>query len=64
MSPSFPRRGSATADNSIGPAITHATVVSPAPNSRAMTPSETTRIVIGNVDANNPARAASRTQVG
>ena len=63
-SPSLPSSGSATAEISIGAAITHAIVVSRVPNSRAIDASDTVRIVIGKVEANMPESAASRTHVG
>ncbi len=63
-SPSLPSSGSATAEISIGAAITHAIVVSRVPNSRAIDASDTVRIVIGKVEANIPESAASRTHVG
>ncbi|MCX5738907.1 MAG: hypothetical protein NTZ61_10520 [Proteobacteria bacterium] len=60
-SPSLPSSGNATAETSIGAAITHAIVVSRVPNSWAIDGSETVRIVIGKVAANIPESAAKST---
>jgi len=48
----------------MGPEITHAMVVSAAPNSSAIGASETARIVIGNEVENIPASAAKSTHFG
>jgi hypothetical protein len=57
----LPRIGSATADASMGAEMTHASTVSVVFRSCEMSPSETTRIVTGNVVANMPVRAVTRT---